>query len=310
MRKKVMSASKRKWIVSGLLGFGAVALLTTGFATWVVGVNKSNTTIDPSTTVEGTKNSMINLSLSFATEDDKKVCVSENNTTGTFIKTETESPSTDFVVKPTIKIEIGRSLGQEAQGVTFELGYKEVLDSYFPLANSAKHDASAIDKNKVLISTDTKTHKAKTEPYTYFDISDKSALTIPAFSDTTKWKTVSNDGTKTTLSGLDGNEWGAVYTSNSIVYTLTKEITLFTWGSFFGGVSPVSYYDDLYNNGVLAETGTETQKNDVKDKLKLYNSAEDIDFVVNEMNHMRDLFNPKALNVVAKLSTQTSTIGK
>lgn len=310
MRKKVMSTSKRKWIVSGLLGFGAVALLTTGFATWVVGVNKSNTTIDPSTTVEGTKNSMINLSLSFATEDDKKVCVSENNVKGTFIKTEAESPATDFVVKPTIKIEIGRSLGQEAQGVTFELGYKEVLDQYFPLANEAKHKASAIDDNKVLIPTATKTHKAKTEPYTYFDISNESALTIPVLSDTTKWKTVSTDETKTTLTGLDTNKWDVVYTSNSIVYTLTKEITLFTWGSFFGGVSPVTYYDDLYNNGVLAETGTESQKNDVKDKLKLHNSAEDIDFVVNEMNHMRDLFNPKTLNVVAKLSTQTSTIGK
>lgn len=310
MRKKVMSTSKRKWIVSGLLGFGAVALLTTGFATWVVGVNKSNTTIDPSTTVEGTQNSMINLSLSFATEDDKKVCVSENNTTGTFIKTKAESPATDFVVKPTIKIEIGRSLGQEAQGVTFELGYKEALDKYFPLANKAKHEASTVDENKVLVSSDTKTHKAQTDPYTYFDISNESALTIPAFSDTTKWKTVSTDGGKTTLTGLDTNKWDAAYTSNSIVYTITKEITLFAWGSFFGGVSPVTYYDGLYNNGVLAETGTETQKNDVKDKLKLYNSAEDIDFVVNEMNHMRDLFNPKTLNVVAKLSTQTSTIGK
>lgn len=309
MRKKVMSTSKRKWIVSGLLGFGAVALLTTGFATWVVGVNKSNTTIDPSATVEGTKNSMINLSLSFVTDDDKKVCVSEKNTDGTFIKTEENSPETDFVVTPTIKIEIGRSLGQEAQGVTFELGYKDVLDTYFPLANKELHKESDIDRNKVSISEATKTHKVQAEPYTYFDISEKSALTIHAFSDDTKWQ-ATTDSSKTTLTGIGGNEWGAVYTSNSIVYTLKKDITLFKWGSFFGGVSPVAYYDGLYNNGVLAETGTEDQKAEVKDELKLYNSAEDIDFVVNEMNHMRDLFNPSKLNVVAKLSTQASTIGK
>ena len=307
MRKKVMSTSKRKWIVSGLLGFGAVALLTTGFATWVVGVNKSNTTIDPSTTVEGTKNSMINLSLSFATEDDKKVCVSEKNVNGTFIKTEEKSPETDFVVKPTIKIEIGRSLNLEAQNVTFELGYKEVLDQYFPLANSEKHKEGTIDKNKVTLSEATKTHKAGS--YTYFDISENSTLTIPAFSDNTKW-TASTAGAKTSLTGIGGNDWKAEYTPNSIVYTLTTNVTLFTWGSFFGGKSPVTYYDNLYNNGVLAETGTTEQKEQVKNELKLYNSAEDIDFVVNEMNAMKDIFNGEKLNVVAKLTTQTSTIGK
>lgn len=308
MRKKVMSTSKRKWIVSGLLGFGAVALLTTGFATWVVGVNKSNTTIDPSTTVEGTKNSMINLSLSFATEDDKKVCVSENNTTGTFIKTEAGSPATDFVIKPTFKIEIGRSLNFEAKSVKFELGYKDVLDTYFPLAGEGNvHQADTVDKNKVVISDTTKTHKAQAEAYKYFDISEDSTLNIPAFSDASKWeKNVA--ASQTSLTGIGGNEWSAVYTSNSIVYTLAKEVALFKWGTFFGGKSPVEYYDGLYNNGILAETGTTDQKEQVKNELKLYNSADDIDFVVNEMNNMRHLFNGKKLNVVAKLDTQASTI--
>lgn len=308
MRKKVMSTSKRKWIVSGLLGFGAVALLTTGFATWVVGVNKSNTTIDPSTTVEGTKNSMINLSLSFANDADKKVCVSEGNTGGTFIKTEAGSPATDFAIKPSFKIEIGRSLNLEAKLVTFELGYKDVLDKYFPLAGKGNvHQDDTVDKNKVTISAATKTHKAQTEAYTYFDISEDSTLNIPAFTDASKWEK-NKTATETTLTGKDGNDRNAVYTSNSIVYTLTKEVTLFKWGTFFGGKSPVEYYDSLYNNGVLAETGTTDQKEQFKNELKLYNSAEDIDFVVNEMNAMKDLFNGKSLNVVAKLATQASTI--
>lgn len=38
MRKEIRSKSKRKWVVGGALFFGGIALLTTGFATWVVGL--------------------------------------------------------------------------------------------------------------------------------------------------------------------------------------------------------------------------------------------------------------------------------
>lgn len=40
MRKELKSKSRRKWLIGGSLAFASVALLTTGFATWVIGVNK------------------------------------------------------------------------------------------------------------------------------------------------------------------------------------------------------------------------------------------------------------------------------
>lgn len=43
MRKELKSRNKRKWIVGGAVFFGAAALLTTGFATWIVGVNSTKT---------------------------------------------------------------------------------------------------------------------------------------------------------------------------------------------------------------------------------------------------------------------------
>lgn len=39
MKRELNSRSRRKWVVGGALVFGSVALLTTGFATWVVGVS-------------------------------------------------------------------------------------------------------------------------------------------------------------------------------------------------------------------------------------------------------------------------------
>ena len=39
MKKEINSKSKRKWVAGGLAAFASIALLTTGFATWVVGVN-------------------------------------------------------------------------------------------------------------------------------------------------------------------------------------------------------------------------------------------------------------------------------
>lgn len=42
MRKELKSKSRRKWLLGGSLAFASVALLTTGFATWVIGVTKTS----------------------------------------------------------------------------------------------------------------------------------------------------------------------------------------------------------------------------------------------------------------------------
>lgn len=42
MKKSIKKSSRRKWVVGGVAFFGSIALLTTGFATWVVGVNDSD----------------------------------------------------------------------------------------------------------------------------------------------------------------------------------------------------------------------------------------------------------------------------
>lgn len=293
MRKKVMSTSKRKWIVSGLLGFGAVALLTTGFATWVVGVNKSNTTIDPSTSVEGTVNQMVNLTVKFESSDDKDVSISENSPSGEdkFISNPEGKP-TDFTVKPHIKIEIGKSLNQLPSKIEFKLGYKELMDTTFKLAGEKTHEATTVDSNKVELKSDTKTHKAGN--YEYFKIDADANITLPLLSSGTDWANASSEGTIKTYTGTSTatNGWTVTETSNSYTYTSNNAIKLFDWGSFFDGVSPVDFYDGLYKTG--------------KDGLKLENTVDDIDFVVNEMTAMQKLFDGQSLKVVCSLTLQNS----
>lgn len=42
MRKELKSKSRRKWLIGGSLAFASVALLTTGFATWVIGTRQTS----------------------------------------------------------------------------------------------------------------------------------------------------------------------------------------------------------------------------------------------------------------------------
>ncbi len=50
MKKELNGKSRRKWVVGGAMVFGSVALLSTGFATWVIGA--SNTSSDGQIGVE------------------------------------------------------------------------------------------------------------------------------------------------------------------------------------------------------------------------------------------------------------------
>lgn len=275
MRKKVMSTSKRKWIVSGLLGFGAVALLTTGFATWVVGVQKTKTDVEIDSTVEGTKNSMINITVDFVNpEVDAKVVFSEKYNKNGFVNTEGEV-DTDFKITPRIKIEIGKGQNKKADKISFKLGYK-----------TGEETATDVDNNKVLIKdADTKTHFKSETAYEYFEIADASKeITIPDASDGV-WKITKN--------------------ANSYVYEFNQEITIFKWGSFFNHQTPGQYYDSLYENGLKAES---LRKPELK---TLFNTQEDADFVVDEMTTMQKLFNstaeePKHIKLVCDLTTKAA----
>lgn len=59
MKKSIKKSSRRKWVVGGVAFFGSIALLTTGFATWVVGVQQTQEEGDVNVTVNTTTNESI-----------------------------------------------------------------------------------------------------------------------------------------------------------------------------------------------------------------------------------------------------------
>lgn len=63
MKKEINSKSRRKWIMGGLAAFASVALLTTGFAVWVVGVSNTDTNNDVTVKVDTAKNNSISFEM-------------------------------------------------------------------------------------------------------------------------------------------------------------------------------------------------------------------------------------------------------
>lgn len=61
MKKEINSKSRRKWVVTGIAAFASIALLTTGFAVWVIG----NATTEKSNNVGVSVNTAENKSLDF-----------------------------------------------------------------------------------------------------------------------------------------------------------------------------------------------------------------------------------------------------
>ena len=87
MKKEINSKSKRKWVAGGLAAFASIALLTTGFATWVVG----NTSLEGNGMVTVGVDTAVNKNIEFtATIDDAKIKLGEKKsvTGDEFVKTE------------------------------------------------------------------------------------------------------------------------------------------------------------------------------------------------------------------------------
>lgn len=274
--KKLRSSQKRKWIVNGLLAFGAVAILTTGFATWIVGVNQNQDTGNVNVQVDTAKKN--NISFSFDIVDDKNIFIGEQtgSETGDYVTIEDEQ-QTDFNVGIQMNIEIGDDVSPVPNTITLKINSEgslldEGTDNSAAKGNTVEFADDISEKTGVKQST--VTHAEGT--YTYIDIADEYA-TIK-------------------LPSENGNDWTITKNNGGTQYSFkNSSVTLFKWGSFFGNVSPSKYYNNLYEKGTLK------------------NTSEHVNLVFNELDEMRSVFmnksegepatwTPKTLNILATLS--------
>lgn len=107
MKKSTRRSSRRKWVVGGIAFFGSIALLTTGFATWVVGVQQDKQEGDVSVTVETTTNSSIRFE---AVLSDKAIKLKETKATsnGKILNEESPDPEALDITFSTFKITLGK----------------------------------------------------------------------------------------------------------------------------------------------------------------------------------------------------------
>lgn len=107
MKKTTRRSSRRKWVVGGIAFFGSIALLTTGFATWVVGVQQDKQEGDVGVTVETATNSSIRFE---AVLNDEAIKLKETEATsnGKILNEESPDPEALDITFSTFKITLGK----------------------------------------------------------------------------------------------------------------------------------------------------------------------------------------------------------
>lgn len=209
MKKSIKKSSRRKWVVGGVAFFGSIALLTTGFATWVVGVQNTTDEGEVTVTVETTENNYVNLEMKLS---DSAITLGE-----------TSSIAAGAGVIVSTSQTVGGDLAIKFSEITIEIG-DNVSSKYDTIEFSIVSENNLVEEG----SFGTEIRPASESGWTY--------LTAPT---SIKFK----EGGTFTLA-----EDGA---PNTKKYKLTASDGLgvsFTWGSFFGNVSPATFYNNNYES--------------------------------------------------------------
>lgn len=98
MKKEINSKSKRKWVAGGLAAFASIALLTTGFATWVVGTQETNKNVEVGVTVDTAENQTLTFDFSLSKSDSAIVLAEASPVDAGFVK----ASGSEVVEKPLV----------------------------------------------------------------------------------------------------------------------------------------------------------------------------------------------------------------
>lgn len=229
MKKEINSKSRRKWIMGGLAAFASVALLTTGFAVWVVGVNQAQKGTDVELKVDTAQNSNIFFTATLTNNihvfEETEVAETE------FCHTQKDSTLGDLSVTLTnIKIEVGGGAKTDFakyQSIAFTINKEDDK-------TKGQEYASVVSSNNAT-GKHTKDSGSETTYGTYIDAPD--AFNI-------------NEIVK------DDSESNG----NFEVYKLDSKKVKFNWGSYFGHESPCTYYNKFADADKTASMADKVQE--------------------------------------------------
>ena len=247
MRKEMNSKSKRKWVAGGLAAFASVALLTTGFATWIVGTNKMDVDNKTTVNVATAQNASIELSMEMSTENSKirfaetSAPVDEDPFVRVDSGAEAEGANGDLTLDfSSIKVTYGVNSGFVPS--QYKLG--------FTVKKITKQNSDFTETANEVTTLGTFGRTSGT-PYSYFQV--PAAIPLD-----------SAHGTPTT------NSENTVST-----YTFKAEALKipFRWGTAFGEQSPATFYNNYFKNNPKQKTAENAEI--VRSELAAMNTAVD-----------------------------------
>lgn len=216
MRKELKSKSRRKWLIGGSLAFASVALLTTGFATWVIGTQKTSGDGQADIDVDTVQDKSVELNFSL---NENKIFVAEDvgksNPNLTIERKEADTkPDWNIEIKD-LSIVVGKEFyneslkGKTNLKIAFELQKDKTEDT-----NSA---TNSVTDDKVGVRGETGS------PWNYIDIDVKS-----------------RDFNVTLPDSYPAD--GKIYDINDTSHNSDEKIFTFNWGSYFDGKAPSEFY--------------------------------------------------------------------
>lgn len=223
--RKMNSSSKRKWVLGGALCFGAIALLTTGFATWIVGTNNAHDEGDTNVTVDTAKNDSASLEVKLK---DSTIKLGETKAHESGVVTNSEITGDLEITFETVKLTYGNAYvegNRKVTGLKFDLPTKKPSDF---------QDFNVHDNNAVVATDENDQFKDRAGKMNY--------IFAPA---------------NVTTVGTSSNE-GELH-----VITWTNLKVQFRRGDFFGNdkltttaenaKSPADYYNEKFKSNVTVE---------------------------------------------------------
>lgn len=227
MKKSLRSSSKRKRVINGALAFGAVALLTTGFATWIIGVQNNSTSASSGITVETATNQSVELTATLS--EDNTIYLGETEKVETGVVKENNPKGDLSITFSTVTLKYGD------EWLTSE-NASDITGLSVRFAKSSDKLTGGIGQNEAnnLTDEDDLIEKRDGGSYTYIDV-DSEAST----------KFAKSEASESTEGNLNVLTWSNI--------TLT-----FKWGSFFEHISPANYYNSKFDTS--SATSDDTQK--------------------------------------------------
>lgn len=223
MRKELKSKSRRKWLIGGSLAFASVALLTTGFATWVIGTQKTSGDGQVNIGVDIVEDKSVELTFELDNTNDT-IFVAENAGTSNSNLTIEQAGTPDWDIKiKNLNIVVGEA---------FYNSLKDKQDLNLKIAFELQKDV-ADDKN--LVTEDKVKVRGEGSSWNYIKVKSGSEffnVSLPS--------TYPTDG--------------KIYDINDTSHNSDEKIISFDWGSYFDGKAPSEFYKEKEGNRVEGQS--------------------------------------------------------